>query len=146
MNLQQVQWGEAICLVHALFPELSFHIISPEKLAPNDIAVAFEAAGIQLAWKELEGDALGDPEILQELIADIEHLSGQAILICGGCHKNTNAAPFIVPTAELQTFVSKFMEHTGEPCFASDAVIVVPDQRVLFMVKNRRSIVSYRTP
>jgi hypothetical protein len=143
MKSQHVQWGETICLVHALFPELSFHIIHPEKMSPNHIATAFRETGIDLEWEKLGDEVLSDLEILRKLIPDMDRLSGQAILVCGYCLGNPNINPYVVPTEEIEAFVGRFMESQGEPFFKSDTIIVVPDQNALFMAQNGRLITSY---
>ncbi len=143
MTTQQGPWGETICLVHALFPNLSFHIVGPEKMSSDHIDTAFRETEVVLRWKEIDAATLSDLEILRKLIPDVNRLSGQAILVCGYRREKPLINPFVVPIEDLEAFIQSFMESQGKSFFESDAVIIVPDQSALFMMKNRRTITSY---
>ena len=143
MNTQHAQWGEAICLVHALFPELSFQITDPEKLRPGPIAAALHELGIVLQWEAVRNNARCDSDIYQQLISDDTSLKGQALLVCGTCRRGNMPNPFVVPAADLETFVDGFEQHYGESFFADDAVIIIPESQALFLVKKDRQLTRY---
>ena len=143
METNHVQWGEAICLVHALFPELSFQITGPEKVKPDHIATAFGESGINLQWVDLNIEMMSDLEILVELIPDIDALSGQAILVCDGWPDTRDTDPIVLSIPKIEQFVRESTERSGKRFFFSNAVVIVPENQALYMLRAGRSITSY---